>query len=108
LLPREVLDQEIIRELEASSIVAMDASTDIISRVVLANKEVAESGEWNTVVEKQKDWAISEGRLLYQDRLYVPQKEDLRARLLNEIHRQPSTAHPGRTKMRTLVKERYY
>jgi hypothetical protein len=34
--------------------------------------------------------------------------ETLRARLLNEIHRQPSTAHPRRTKTRQLVQARYH
>jgi hypothetical protein len=32
---------------------------------------------------------------------------DLRARLLDETHRQASTAHPGREKMTKLAKNRY-
>jgi hypothetical protein len=38
---------------------------------------------------------LEEGRLLFQGRLVVPDQDDLYARLLDEIHRQPSTAHSG-------------
>ena len=48
------------------------------------------------------------GLLLHQDRLYVPDWDDLRVRLLDEIHQQPSTAHAGKTKTKQLLKERYY
>jgi transposase InsO family protein len=108
MLPREVLDNEIVEDLGLSSVAAMNPSVDILSRVTLANREAAVSKEWESIVAKQKDWSVSNGRLLYQDRLYVPDDGDLRARLLDEIHRQPSTAHPGKNKMRILVKERFY
>ncbi|EED12556.1 retrovirus polyprotein, putative [Talaromyces stipitatus ATCC 10500] len=108
LLPREVLDSEIVQELGIPGIAAMDASVDIISRVILTNRDAAASDVYQTLVEKHKDWSISDGRLLYQDRLYVPDSGDLRARLLDEVHRQPSIAHPGKNKMKELVKERFY
>lgn len=43
--------------------------------------------------------------------LVVPPDEasvTLRAELLDEIHRQPSTAHPGRNKMHWIVQDRFY
>lgn len=54
--------------------------------------------------QENKDWRLAEGLLYFKGRLYVPDKDDLRARLLDEIHRQPSTAHPGRNKMKILVR----
>ncbi|KAE8551311.1 hypothetical protein TMatcc_001256 [Talaromyces marneffei ATCC 18224] len=108
LLPQEVLDTEIVEELGLSTVAAIETSVDILSRVTLANREAALLEKWEVVASERKDWSISNGRLLYQDRLYVPDDGDLRARLLDVIHRQPSTAHPGKNKMRILVKERFY
>jgi hypothetical protein len=53
-------------------------------------------------------WTLQDGLLLNKGRLVVPDDGDLRARLLDEIHRQPSTAHPGIDKMKALLSTRYY
>jgi hypothetical protein len=53
-------------------------------------------------------WELRDGLLLFQGRLVVPDEGDLRARLLDEIHRPPSSAHPGKAKMKRLVRARYY
>jgi transposase InsO family protein len=64
-------------------------------------KEAAENPE--------SPWKCDDGLLTHRDRLVVPNDDpSLRARLLDEIHRQPSTAHPGRNKTRRLVSGRYY
>src|SRR5699024_5073809 len=44
-----------------------------------------------------------------KDRLFVPDDNpELRTRLLDEVHSQVSTAHPGQTKTQQLVQNRYY
>ena len=53
-------------------------------------------------------WQLENDRLLFRGRLVVPDEGDLRARLLDEIHRQPSTAHPGQRKTKKLLQDRYY
>ena len=60
--------------------------------------------------EENTPWSLADGLLLYQSRLVIPTEEDptLRTRLLDEIHKQASTAHPGRNKTRELVRQRYY
>jgi hypothetical protein len=108
LLPREVLDSKIIEELNSLEVMEIDMTVDIISRVVLANRKAVDSGDWASLIAQHKDWTIQNDRLFYQDRLYVPEEGDLRTRLLDEIHRPSSTAHPGKNKMRVLVKERFY
>jgi hypothetical protein len=41
-------------------------------------------------------------------KLVVSDEGDLRARLLDEIYCQPSTAYPGREKTKRLLQDRYY
>jgi hypothetical protein len=53
-------------------------------------------------------WTLQQGLLLYDKCLVVPDVGDLRVRLLDEVHRQPSTAHPGCTKTYQLMQPRYY
>jgi hypothetical protein len=43
-------------------------------------------------------WTLQQGLLLHDKRLVVPDVGDLRVRLLDKVHRQSSTAHPGRMK----------
>ena len=60
--------------------------------------------------KKEEPWSIdSENLLLRRGRLVVPEDDPtLPTHLLHEIHRQVSSAHPGITKTRKIVGERYY
>jgi hypothetical protein len=109
LLPSEVLDERITTELAIAELQGATKASNIVARVLDANKVFAsstEAQEW--VVKRNSEWHVEDSRLLFKDRLYVPDDGDLRARLLDEIHRAPSTAHPGRDKTKALVKERFY
>ncbi|EED18927.1 retrotransposon polyprotein, putative [Talaromyces stipitatus ATCC 10500] len=87
----------------------IDSSIDIMSRVVTANLTAEEAESYRQRArEGDDDWNLLGGRLFFRDRLFVPAVGDLQARLLDEIHQQPSTAHAGKGKMTRLVKERYY
>ncbi|EED13508.1 gag/polymerase/env polyprotein, putative [Talaromyces stipitatus ATCC 10500] len=55
-----------------------------------------------------ENWTLHEDVLLFKDQVFVPDEGDLRARLLDKIHCQPSTAHPGKNKIKQLVQARYY
>ncbi|EEA26621.1 retrovirus polyprotein, putative [Talaromyces marneffei ATCC 18224] len=109
MLPQEVLDKQIVSELAFMDLQGAVTDRNVIDRVLEANKRVAattEAQEWTS--KKGSKWHIEDGRLLFQGRLYVPNEEDLRVRLVDEIHRPPSTAHPGRDKMKKLIRERFY
>ncbi|EED14572.1 retrotransposon polyprotein, putative [Talaromyces stipitatus ATCC 10500] len=108
LLPLDVLDPQIAQELGLSEVAKIHTSVNIMSRVVWANYEAAKEESYLALLSKNNGWSVSEGRLLYKDRLFVPDIDDLRARLLDEVHRQSLTAHPGRSKTKLLVKERFY
>lgn len=96
------------RQMEMS---LLHESMDIIDRILVANRSSRELDCYRDLARKgHKDWTIDEGgRLLFGgNRLAVPDEEDLRTRILDEIHRQPSTSHPGKGKMRSLLKQRYW
>ena len=46
--------------------------------------------------------------LYYRDRLYIPDHDELRARLLREAHELPIAGHPGRTKTYDLLQRNFY
>ena len=48
------------------------------------------------------------GRLRYQDRLFVPEHEPLRAYIMQQHHDVPAAGHPGRSKTLELVQRAYY
>jgi transposase InsO family protein len=54
------------------------------------------------------DCRIHEGRLYFRDRLYVPNHDPLRLKLLHTHHDAPSAGHPGRTKTFNLLATNYF
>ncbi|HEV7235588.1 MAG TPA: DDE-type integrase/transposase/recombinase, partial [Ktedonobacteraceae bacterium] len=54
-------------------------------------------------------WTLEDGLLLYKSKLAIPKDDKtLQTKVLDEVHRQASTAHPGRNKTMKLVGARYY
>jgi len=58
--------------------------------------------------DKEEDYAIEDGLLLYQGRLIVPDVENLQTQLIREAHAQAPSAHCGSKKSRILLQQRYY
>jgi hypothetical protein len=109
LLPADCLDEQIVTELAFMDLQEAVKDSNVIDRVLEANERFADTQEARDLIgRKDSKWHVEDHRLLFQDRLYVPDEGDLRARLMDEIHRPPSTAHPGRDKMTKLVRERFY
>ena len=46
---------------------------------------------------------ISNGLLMKKDRLWVPEKEDLRLKLIKEVHDQPAVGHPGTERTLNMI-----
>ena len=53
-------------------------------------------------------WEIQGAYLLYQDRLVVPEDQNLRTKLIRAIHTALETAHPSKMKTLQLIAPRYY
>jgi hypothetical protein len=110
LLPRDCLEEGVHPDDREAMMAPIEGPGEgIIERVLQVNRH-HESLEENRRQARtgHRHWSMDQGLLLFNGKLVVPDDGDLRARLLDEIHRQPSTAHPGRNKMKTLVRTRYY
>ena len=55
-------------------------------------------------------WTVKEGEglLLMDGRVVVPAEENLRTRIIQEVHGQQPLAHPGRNKTAKIIKGQYY
>ena len=83
----------------------------VVDELRYANRTVASLAGWREIAARgDETWTLDDGLLLRSGKLVVPLDPDptLRTRLLNEVHRQVSTAHPGQAKTRSLVGTRYY
>ena len=92
-------------ETPGAELKVMDSQLHLIDCICQANRR------WDQEQQQERGelelpWTNEGGLLLHQDRLYVPDQDDLRVKLLDEIHQQLSTAHPGKTKTKQLLKER--
>jgi hypothetical protein len=90
--------------------VTVNEELNLIDRIKQANRthESLEEFRQEALGEQDSKWTLEEGLLLHEGRMMVPEDGDLRARLLDEIHRQPSVAHPGMDKTSRLLSVRYY
>ena len=59
--------------------------------------------------DKYEGYQMTEGVLLtYRDRLYIPNCDDLKRFILDELHKRPYTGHPGYQKMITATRKQFY
>jgi hypothetical protein len=59
--------------------------------------------------EKYEGYQMTEGGLLtYRDRLYIPNCDDLKRFIMDELHKRPYTGHPGYQKMITATRKQFY
>jgi hypothetical protein len=49
-----------------------------------------------------------EGLMIYKDRLYIPDVEELKRLILDEMHKKPYSGHPGYQKMISAVRKQYF
>jgi len=84
----------------------MDRDLQFMDKLLWENRGLESYRE--KAKSENEDWAIEDGLILYKGRLLVPENDDLKVRLVDEAHKQPSTAHPGKAKTMDLIKARYY
>jgi hypothetical protein len=51
---------------------------------------------------------IDGGLLTYRNRLYIPDCDDLKRFIMDELHKRPYTGHPGYQKMITATRKQFY
>jgi transposase InsO family protein len=114
LLRLEQLDPRIQAELDRDQsveICPIDTSgLDFIDELLQANRTSPTLQEYRDMAKDiTTHWKLRDnGLVTHQERLVVPDENNLRTRLITEAHAQVSTAHPGKTKTRKLIGDRYY
>src|SRR5690606_10331685 len=51
---------------------------------------------------------VRNGRLIYRERVYVPDYPPLKLRLIQDFHATPAAGHPGRSKTLELLSRQYH
>jgi hypothetical protein len=59
--------------------------------------------------EKYEGYQMTdEGLLTYRERLYIPNCDDLKRFIMDELHKRPYTGHPRYQKMITATRKKIY
>ena len=117
-LSQDQVDPRVLRDLgiEVSEIdlapidePQLELPTSIVDQLIQANRE---AGSLQALREQARqgssELSLEDDLLLYAGRLVVPANSTLRTKLIQEVHNQVSTAHPGRDKTYQLLRPRYY
>ena len=134
MLPRTKIDSAVVQDLQLAPVEPIQGpeptlvpepmpeeviqpydSIQLLDRVLMANRTSAELEELRTKAkfEQERTWQLRDGLLLRYGKLYVPNdmltdEMPLRTAIIREAHDQPLSGHPGRTKLRYLLQQRYY
>ena len=73
--------------------------------VVKAVKELRQTGAKNILGE---EWTEEQGLVLFRGKVYVPQSEELRRKIVQIHHDSTAAGHPGRWKTLELVTRNYW
>ena len=72
-------------------------------------KELTQKLLVNPAENEEGRFRISKnGLLICKDRLYIPNSADLKALILNEVHKKPYSGHPGYQKTITMLRKEFY
>jgi hypothetical protein len=88
---------------DIKSIILEDANTDLQYRDLVAKLQ---QGKMPEKVENYK--LGDDGIIMYKNRIYVPNVQDLKLVILNEMHNVPYVGHPGYQKIMAAVKSHYF
>ena len=108
--PRVLQDLGIeVNNLESDEEGLVEGSDEITDRIYRENQNSASLQVLRAqAARKSSEFTLEDGLLLYAGRLVVPATANLRTQLIQEVHNQVSTAHPGRDKTYQLLRPRYY
>ena len=95
----------------SANIEPLESDLHIVDQILQANQNSKSSRELQNQAQddREDNWKLEDDLLLWKDRLFVPDDNpELQTQLLDEVHSQVSTAHPGQTKTQQLIKNHYY
>jgi transposase InsO family protein len=112
LLPAQNLDDRILQDLEVNrislSLSPIQEQLDLIDDILQANRTEPDLERARKLGRQNKSgYTLGEDRLLKKHGKLVV-AESVRAALIDASHSTLATAHPGKSKTKKLIKERYY
>jgi hypothetical protein len=121
LLPRDKIDPSIVHDLQLAPIETTPEpeqgydSLQLVDKILTENRTSPELQELRIKAtgETEETWQLRDGLLLRYGKLYIPDgmitdRMPLRTAIIREAHAQPLSGHPGQTKLRQLIQQRYY
>jgi hypothetical protein len=102
-----------VHELHATSIIMYQSYLkDRILEAAKSNlqyKELVAKLQQDILQQKIEDYKLENDEILmYRDRIYVPNSQELKNLILREIHNVPYVGHPGYQKTIAVVKRQHY
>lgn len=61
-----------------------------------------------TETDDEAVWTLHDGILLRNDKMVVSEQDNLRIKLLDDLHSRLTSAHPGRNKLRKMMQSQYW
>ena len=107
LKPRMV-SQEVRQELQ---VYPVEEQLPVLSEVVeTANRaDVEEMNKLRSLANNGvPGYELRKGLLLFDGKVYVPEHLETQTKLIEQVHRQPSTGHPGRQRLLGLLRPRFF
>lgn len=100
---------EQLLETDGPEVNTLDPSLYVVDQILKANRESTAEEYREKSQEGVDDWNLQDSLLMKGNRLFFPNDDpELCTWLLDEVHAQVSTAHPGSTETQQLIKARYY
>ena len=113
-LPKELADDIMELRLEIvprGFIATMEVQSTLLDKIREAQKDDKEIAEIKEKMGKGKAKGFREDEhvtLWFEDRIYVPNNQEIRKLILQEAHDSPYSIHPGNTKMYLDLKEHFW
>ena len=102
IMPIEALDQDLETLIsQAYQDIYSEDPVAIISQMIMNRKR--HSRQYSL-----SDYFLDNRRLYHHGKLYLPNQESLRFRILQESHNQPMTGHPGVARIYEILQRSYY
>lgn len=122
MIPSEKIDREVRKELQiAEGTPAPEENTQerpiavqvecgqLTDEFVIKVLQMLRDGERHSKEISLPHCTEVDGRLYFRDKLWVSDGEDLRVKLIKEVHTTPASGHPGTTtKTLSLLQRQYY
>ena len=110
---RAVTQREVERACVVEQVYSLDTTTELKAMIGQLQGEDPETrrriADLPTEMRGSQKWLVDqEGLLRYQNRLYIPERNGLRQKLLNIYHNDPLAGHFGRTRTTELLKRKFH